>query len=117
MVNKEVLNIYVNCKVNNTHVVVFNPKDKKTLIKLSCGIFVKGAFRSSSTVVEQIIDELGGKLVNFTGSQFNLFFKGFSVNRNFVYRCLIRQKLEINSIFFVNSRVFNGCRKKKQRRL
>lgn len=117
MVGKNILNIYVNCKINNTHLVVFNPQNKKTLVKLSCGIFVKGSFRSSSTVVEEMVEELVKQLQKYPNIKLNVFFKGYSVNRNYVYRCLIKQKLVINTIFFVNSRVFNGCRIKKQRRL
>lgn len=109
--------IIIKSSSNNTHVSVLN-KDKQSIFSVSSGnLGYKGSKRGSAFAAESIGIEVSRYLEKNNFSSFMLFISGYGNGRFGVGKGLLQSNLRMLGVYSINKQVFNGCRKKKCRRL
>lgn len=111
-----IFSIYITFSNNNVHILVRD--SKKVLFKKTCGFFVKGSLRSNETIVEQLVVDVCLFIKKNNYVNVILFLKGLGTYRFVVFK--VMQKItfiRFLRVYQVSNRVFNGCRKRKKRRL
>ena len=109
-----VIYVIVLCTKNNIHFSVMN--NDKCVLKGSAGIFSfkkgkRGTLYSGEVVGEYLFNNLKDK-------KYYLFVKGFGKSRyGFIKKLFSFKKNNCLAIFNKNAVIFNGCRKKKKRKL
>ena len=100
--------------MNNTHITCV--LEKQVIFKKSCGMLfgIKGAKRSSIFAAQELAYQIGKYFKNYNC---DLYISGFGKGRWGCMKGLFLSKVKINNIYHVQRKSFNGCRKKKKRRL
>ena len=95
----------------------------KTIFKCSCGFFAKTQ-RLKPFVIDKLVNAIVEKYVAFVSNkhllkktQLLLVYRGFNPVRFLVLKKVLQSSLPVSRLYFVQNRAFNGCRKKKQKRL
>lgn len=113
---KNIAKIFIRFSFNNVQVVVVNIKGK-VVFKVSSGIIsLKNSQKGSMKAGDLVASLLGQKLSVIPYSGYLLFITGFGRSR-FSFINGISKKIKIIAIHQSTKLAFNGCKKKKARRL
>lgn len=126
------VNLYITFKNSNIHVNVTD-KINKTLWSTSRNaksqILFKEKFSPSSFSIEEntfftgnLIKNINSFFIKYQVKKVFIIISGFHIKRSMFLKSLFNMLcshggLEVNRIFYVSKKPYNGCRKKKQRRL
>lgn len=110
------LKIYITVNKNNNFHYVIIDKTGRTLFKKSYGCVDK-----SSKLRLHGINKLINLAASFIETQQNahvmLLFRGSGIQRFLFLKEFMSRRFLVTRVFYVSQKAFNGCRKKKQRRL
>nr|AAG23668.1 ribosomal protein S11 [Thraustochytrium aureum] len=109
----KVVNLIVRVTKNNIHLNLLD-SNSVCLAKASVGLFTKRLKKNPFSITKML-----HSFCNKIPSSFllNLVFIGFTKSHFMIIKSLVEGRFVINRLFFVNTKPYNGCRRKKKRRL
>lgn len=108
--------IFISFSSTNIHVNITNIQDQ-TIFKQSC--FSKKFFSNEIFFYRGLLVTIKNFLKTKQIKKLIIIISGFHKKRFFFLKDFFNlfQKIKIYKVFFISSKPFNGCRKKKKRRL
>jgi len=117
--------LYITFKNSNIH-VNFIDIHNKTIWNSSSNVktkLVDGGKRSSGSFYSVLLESIPGFIMSFKIKKIFIIISGFHIKRSSFLKGLLevltrsRGGVEVIRIFYVSKKPYNGCRKKKYRRL
>lgn len=106
-------NLIIRVTKNNIHLNLLD-SNSICLVKASVGIYTK-RLKKNPFSITKILHSFCNKIPS--SFFLNLVFIGFTKSHFMIIKSLVEGRFVINRLFFVKTTPYNGCRKKKKRRL